>query len=116
MTFGQAIGTCFNKYATSAGRSRRAEYWYFVLFNILLSLAAAMIDDGNGAVSGVAGLVTFLPSLAAGVRRLHDTDRSGWWTLLIFVPLIGLVLLIVWLASRGTNGPNRFGPDPLAPV
>lgn len=116
MTFGQAIGSCFNKYVTFGGRAARAEYWYFVLFNILLSLAVGIIDadSGVGVASGVAGLVTFLPSLAVSVRRLHDTDRSGWWTLIILVPLVGVVLWIVWLASRGTTGPNRFGQDPLA--
>ena len=114
MTFGQAIGSCFNKYATFSGRAARAEYWYFVLFNLLLSLAAGIVDAGSGVASGVAVLVTFLPGLAVTVRRLHDIDRSGWWTLIFLLPVIGAVMLVVWLASRGTAGPNRFGMDPLA--
>ncbi len=63
--------------------------------------------------SPIWGLATFLPSLAMGVRRLHDTDRSGWWWLLSFIPLIGIIVLIVFWCSEGTRGPNRFGPDPL---
>jgi len=67
--------------------------------------------------SSIWSLVTFLPSLAMGVRRLHDTDRSGWWWLLSFIPLIGIIVLIVFWCFEGTRGPNRFGPDPLgAPV
>ena len=58
-------------------------------------------------------VILFLPSLAMGVRRLHDTDRSGWWWLIVFIPFVGIIVLIVFWCFEGTRGPNRFGPDPL---
>ena len=66
--------------------------------------------------TGIFSLVVLLPGIAVGVRRLHDLDRIGWWLLLAFVPLVGTIILIVWFCTRGTPGPNRFGPDPLAGV
>lgn len=71
---------------------------------------------GAGVLGNIWSLVIFLPTLAAGVRRLHDTDRSGWWLLLMFLPVIGAIVLIVFLAQKGTAGTNRFGPDPLGAV
>ena len=65
-------------------------------------------------LNSLANLALLLPNLAVGARRLHDTDRSGWFLLLVFIPLIGIIILIVWWCQRGTAGPNRFGPDPLA--
>ncbi len=114
MDFATAIKTCLAKYVGFAGRAPRSEYWYFTLFLILASiaLAAAGLDQ----VGNFFSVVTLLPSLAVGVRRLHDTDRSGWWLLLLLVPLVGMIVLIVWFASRGTQGANRFGGDPLQPA
>jgi uncharacterized membrane protein YhaH (DUF805 family) len=109
-------------YVGFSGRARRKEYWMFVLFNILFAVAAMVLDNVLGLASeklhygpiyGLYALAVFLPGLAAGVRRLHDTDRSGWWLLLCLVPLVGLVV-IVFLALEGTPGGNRFGPDPKA--
>jgi uncharacterized membrane protein YhaH (DUF805 family) len=127
MNFTTAIATCFSKYATFSGRARRAEYWWFVLFTILADIVlkiadAAIFGQGGRALhegapallSGLFSLAVFLPSLAVGVRRLHDTGRSGWWLLIWFIPVIGWIVLIWWLASRGEAGPNRHGPDPLA--
>ena len=75
---------------------------------------------GAGYVPGLLGsvwsLVNFVPGISVGVRRLHDTDRSGWWLLLVFVPIIGVLVLLYWFVSRGTQGTNRFGTDPLNPV
>jgi len=113
MDFVTAVKTCLTKYATFAGRARRSEYWYFTLFNTIVSIALDVA--GLDQIGLFYALVTFLPSLAASVRRLHDTDRSGWWLLLMFIPIIGWILLIVWFASRGTAGTNRFGDDPLEP-
>jgi uncharacterized membrane protein YhaH (DUF805 family) len=84
----------------------------------LVSIVTSIIDFGVLSsdvmpLSSIWSLVTFLPSLAMGVRRLHDTDRSGWWWLLSFIPLIGIIVLIVFWCFEGTRGPNRFGPDPL---
>ncbi len=64
-------------------------------------------------LGGIFGLIMFLPSISVAVRRLHDTDRSGWWWWLWLIPLIGWIILIIWYATVGTDGPNRFGPDPL---
>jgi len=66
------------------------------------------------AITSLADLALFLPGLALAIRRLHDLDRSGWWFLLVFIPVIGAIILIIWACTKGTDGPNRFGPDRLA--
>lgn len=120
----EATKACFSNYVTFTGRARRAEYWWFVLFGVLVGILLGLIEGGRGMGMGhgmggagllgnIWSLVIFLPTLAAGVRRLHDTDRSGWWLLLMFLPVIGAIVLIVFLAQKGTAGANRFGPDPL---
>lgn len=109
------------KYAVFEGRARRAEYWYFVLFVALIGIAAMIVDrifgtplGDNGPVSIVCSLGLFLPGLAVAVRRLHDTNRSGWWLLLVLIPVVGAIVLIVFYATAGDRGDNRFGPDPKA--
>ena len=111
MDFITAIKTCLAKYVGFGGRARRSEYWYFVLFLVVVSLALGAA--GFEQIGNFFSVATLLPSLAVGVRRLHDTDRSGWWLLLLLVPLVGAIVLIVWFANRGTLGANRFGDDPL---
>jgi uncharacterized membrane protein YhaH (DUF805 family) len=118
MTFSEAISSGFRNYVGFSGRASRSEFWYWILFNVLVSIALSIIDlalvSGNTTVlSSIWSLATFLPSLAVGIRRLHDTDRSGWWWLISFIPLIGIIVLIVFWCSAGTPGSNRFGPDPL---
>ena len=111
------------KYAEFSGRARRREYWFFVLFNIIVSIVLVMIDSatgtlrmaaGFGLLSGLYSLAVLIPSLAVAVRRLHDTNRTGWWLLLAFIPLIGAIILIVFFATEGTSGNNDFGPNPKA--
>lgn len=116
MGFGQAISAGFVKYVNFRDRACRSEYWYWTLFTIIAAIVAAIIDSmlNTQLVSGLVNLVTLIPSLAIAVRRLHDLDRTGWWILIGFVPLIGIIILLVWYATKGTDGPNRFGPDPLA--
>ena len=92
MNFGQAISTCFAKYATFSGRASRPEFWWFFLFQILVSIAASMLGD---VVAGLVSLALLLPALAVGARRLHDIGKSGWWQL-IMLTVIGLLLLIYW--------------------
>jgi uncharacterized membrane protein YhaH (DUF805 family) len=105
------------KYVDFAGRARRKEYWFFVLFNIIVSLALAVVDTMIGTVgllSALYGLGVLLPSIAVGVRRLHDINRTGWWLLIAFVPFIGVIVLIVFAILPGTAGDNDYGADPKA--
>jgi uncharacterized membrane protein YhaH (DUF805 family) len=111
MSFTDAIATCFRKYVDFKGRASRAEYWYWVLFTVIAGVSLQLIGDSLAAAFSLA---TLLPGLAVGVRRLHDIDRSGWWLLLWFIPLIGWIVVIVWLCRRGSDQPNRFGPNPLS--
>jgi uncharacterized membrane protein YhaH (DUF805 family) len=118
MTMIEATKACFSKYVTFSGRARRAEYWWFVLATILVSIVLGFIDavigfGEFGLLSNIWSLAVFLPTLAVGARRLHDTDRSAWWLLIMLLPIIGWIVLIVFYAQRGTDGPNRFGADPL---
>ena len=130
MNFSTAVKTCFSKYATFSGRAQRSEFWWFVLFVMGVNFILTFVDSflfgtvttmpgGFSAstntpyLSGLFMLVTFLPNISVAVRRLHDTDRSGWWYWIALVPIIGFIMLIVWFASKGTQGTNRFGPDPL---
>jgi len=102
MNFGQAISTCFAKYATFSGRASRPEFWWFFLFQILVSMAASMLGD---VVAGLVSLALLLPALAVGARRLHDIGRSGWWQL-IMLTVIGLLLLIYWWVQPASGDPS----------
>lgn len=133
MTFSDSIKTCFSKYATFSGRASRSEYWWFALFLIIVG---TVLGIAGNAISTVFSLATFLPSIAVAARRLHDSDKSGWWqvaplgsgiltavlaaaeiNILAFAcgvfAVVSVVLVLVWLIKTGTPGSNRFGPDPL---
>ncbi|MDB5513054.1 MAG: hypothetical protein JWR08_2537 [Enterovirga sp.] len=103
------------------GRISRKPYWLAVAVFIAVQIVASLLDlilsgSANGILSMVASLVVLVASIAVSVKRWHDRDKSGWWYLIIFVPLIGWVWSVVENGFlRGTEGPNRFGPDPLAP-
>ena len=117
MGFGQAIAACLSKYADFQGRAARPEYWWFALFNALVSIVASIVDKdviGVPVVQAIVALALIVPTVAVAVRRLHDTNRSGWWLLIAVIPLIGGVALLVWFCLRGTEGDNRFGPAPQA--
>jgi uncharacterized membrane protein YhaH (DUF805 family) len=105
-------------YALFRGRARRREYWLFFLASLLVSIAISLIESlvlGDASwVSAVYFIATFIPGIAVGVRRLHDIDRTGWWWLILFVPIIGIVVFVIFLATAGREGENRFGPDPKA--
>lgn len=100
MEFGQAISSCFSKYATFSGRASRSEFWWFFLFQVLVSLAVSMVGE---TYSGLVSLALLLPALAVGARRLHDIGRSGWWQLLMLTG-IGLLLLIYWWVQPSGDG------------
>ncbi len=111
------------KYADFSGRARRKEYWFFVLFNIIVSILLAIVDVmlglhaatmGIGILSGLYSLAVIIPSIAVSVRRLHDINRTGWWVLIAFVPFIGALVLLVMALIAGTRGANDYGPDPKA--
>jgi uncharacterized membrane protein YhaH (DUF805 family) len=112
----------WRQYAVFTGRARRKEYWMFFLVNLAIVVALDIADaaigtstrSGFGVLAGLYGLAVLIPSLAVAVRRLHDTDKSGWWVLIGLVPFVGGIILIVLLALDGTPGPNRFGSDPKA--
>jgi len=113
--------TALKNYAVFSGRSRRSEYWYFGLFYLIFYAVFAVLDgitgtfdfrSGIGLFTGILTLALLIPSMAVSVRRLHDTGRSGWWLLIGIIPLIGAIILIVWLAKDGELGANRFGPNP----
>jgi len=116
MNFGDAIKLGFSNYVNFTDRACRSEYWYWILFVFIGFVVTEIIDAviGRPIFYTVFTLAVLIPNIAIGVRRLHDLDRSGWWLLLSFIPLVGAIILIVWFCSRGTDGPNRFGADRLA--
>ena len=108
-------------YAVFSGRSRRKAYWFFFLFNVLIGIAASVLDGvlviatDNGLpamFNPLYSLVILIPSIAVSVRRLHDTDRSGWWLLIGFVPCVGFFVLLYFMIQDSTPGANRFGANP----
>ena len=111
MTFGKSIVTCIGKYFDFSGRASRAEYWWFYLFVVLLNLGSQFIDH-SGIVSGIVWLALLSPAFASTARRLHDTNRSGWWVL-IALTIIGAIPLTIWLASKGSDKPNEYGGLPI---
>ncbi len=116
----------WKKYAQFSGRARRAEYWYFALFNFIVTIVLAipyymgigMVQNGNGGGWVLTlpyfayCLAAIVPSLAVTVRRLHDINKSGWWIFIALVPFIGWIWLLVLTIMEGTSGENQYGPDP----
>ena len=105
---------CWKKFADFNGRARRQEYWMFVLFNVIASVVVQVVDCilGTMALSGLYSLAVLIPSLAVTARRLHDTDRSGWMMLISLIPLVGPIVLLVFLCSDSKPGDIRFGANP----
>lgn len=107
-------------YAGFSGRARRKEYWMFVLFNAIIAVVLAILDNamgtmsesGYGILSGLYSLGVLVPSIAVGVRRLHDIGKSGWWLFISLVPLIGTIWLLVLLATDSQAGTNQYGTNP----
>lgn len=109
------------KYAVFSGRSRRKEYWMFVLFTFVVGIGLGFIDTlagtyedttGIGLLSGLFQLAVLVPSIAVNTRRLHDTGKSGWLQLLFIIPLVGLILWIIWMVKDSDPSGNQYGPNP----
>ena len=109
LTFGDAIKTCFNKYATFEGRASRAEYWWWVLFNFLVGLVTFVPVLG-----WIITIALLIPSIAVGVRRLHDIGKSGLYYLLCLIPLVGSIILLVLFLQPSQEGANEYGENPNA--
>ena len=111
------------RYAEFDGRSRRKEYWMFVLFHFLVSVALNIAGFAIDMVAAIGAtmilptlyyLATLLPAIGVTIRRLHDTNRSGWWLLIALVPFIGGIILLILCALEGDHGENQYGPNPKA--
>ena len=111
----------WRNFANFEGRACRREFWYFVLFNGIVGCVAALLDlgfrtidfdSGVGLFQTINAAAALVPSSAVTARRLHDTNRSGWFQLLVFVPLVGGIVLLIWLAAAGDAHDNGYGPDP----
>ncbi len=103
------------KYTVFTGRSQRSEYWFFTLFNIIISVVIGLVEGFVGSPSILGLLYTFavlLPGLAVSVRRLHDTNHSGWWLLIALIPLVGAVILLIFMVTDSTPGENQYGVNP----
>ena len=116
MTLEKSVETCFKKYFVFRGRAKRSEFWWFALFCFLVGIVTVFLDvlilgyawEQNGPINTIVQLGFFIPTLSVGARRLHDTNRSGWWQL-ISLTVVGLVPLIIWFASEGKKKKNKFG-------
>lgn len=116
MSFGEAIQSVFSKYATFSGRARRSEYWYFVLLTLIVSFVTGLLSEFLGRfgamLTGLWELAILIPSLAVVWRRLHDIGKSGAWYFIFLVPLVGWIILLVFLCRDSQPGDNQYGPNP----
>lgn len=102
------------KYAVFEGRAARTEYWMFVLFNLIVYIVLSLVGrilGLHGALAGLYSLAVLLPNIGVGIRRLHDTDHSGWWLLIAFVPVVGWLVLLYFMVLDSTPGDNQYGPS-----
>lgn len=115
VTFQEAVKSGFNKYCCFTGRASRSEYWWWILFSFIVGVIVGAIfgDSTFGRVfSTLVSLCLFLPGLGLSVRRLHDIGKSGWWVLIYFIPVVGVVLFIIWGIKDSDPTPNAYGPVP----
>lgn len=121
----EAIKSGYSNYANFSGRSVRSAYWWWALFQIVVSVAISLVEGGGTAAvgdgmasmaynPGIVGLIwslaNLIPGVAVSVRRMHDLDKSGWLLLIVLIPLIGALVLLYWFCQRGTEGDNQYGP------
>jgi uncharacterized membrane protein YhaH (DUF805 family) len=115
MTFSEAVKSGFDHYTKFDGRAGRPPFWWWFLFGILVSIGANIIDAilGTwGVVNGLAALALLLPNFSVSIRRLHDTDHSGWWILIGLIPIVGWIVLLVFYVREGDAAENKYGPPP----
>jgi uncharacterized membrane protein YhaH (DUF805 family) len=113
MSIGQSVSTVLKNYAVFRGRASRPEFWWYYLVYAIVAIIIGIIDGAIGAnniLVAIYVLALFLPTLAVIFRRLHDSDKRGWWVLIQLIPIVGTIVLLVFLVSKGTPGDNRFGP------
>lgn len=117
MTFGEAISDALSKYANFSGRSSRSAYWWFYLFTVLVLIGAGILDRilGTVAIYAIAALALLLPSLAVLVRRFHDAGHSGWWALILLVPIVGFFVWLIFALTQSAP-PNKWGEGPDMPA
>ena len=116
MNFLESVNTCLRKYFVFEGRASRSEYWWFQLVVSPSYYISTFLENEISYFFLGITLVTLIPAISVGVRRLHDSNRSGFFLLISFIPFIGGVILLFFLIAEGTNGKNRFGPNPLKKV
>jgi uncharacterized membrane protein YhaH (DUF805 family) len=118
MNFGQAVTHVIGNSFNFSGRACRSEFWWWALLANIITVTAWIVDAQlqTGLLVMASALVLMFPNLAVEVRRLHDTDASGWWVLLSFIPIVGAIGLMIWFCQSGTYGSNQYGPDPLGNV
>jgi uncharacterized membrane protein YhaH (DUF805 family) len=128
MGFATAVKSFWSNYTNFSGRARRSEYWFIQLFLVLTNLAVAAIDlalmngdferfiaNGGGGIVGLIWiLATIVPAVAVLIRRLHDTSRSGWWALMVLLPVAGAIVLLVFTLQDSDSGDNTYGASPKA--
>ena len=117
MGFTEAIKSVLSQYAGFTGRARRSEYWFFCLFNMIISGVLTVLYRLTGAglfsvLSGLVSLALIIPGLAVAIRRMHDIGKSGWYLLFAFIPLVGSIIVIVWYCKDSEPGTNVYGPNP----
>ena len=115
MTFAEAVRSGFDHYVKFDGRASRPAFWWWFLFGVLVGIGASIIDaifGSFGVVSGLAALALLLPNLSVAIRRIHDTDHSGWWILIGLIPIIGFIVLLIFYLRESDPGENQYGPPP----
>lgn len=122
MDFKTALQTCLReKYADVKGRASRSEFWWFILFVVIVSMILGLVDTAlfkpiayqTGPLSAIFSLIVLIPTITVTARRLHDQNMSGWWQLLYLVPVVGFLVVLFFMIRKGTDGSNDYGPNPV---
>lgn len=116
MSFSEAVKDGFDHYVKFDGRASRPSFWWWVLFVIIVSIVANLLDSAMdmSIISIIVSIGLFLPGLSKAIRRLHDTGRTGWWVLIGLIPLVGFIVLLIFYLEQGDAGENEYGPAPAA--